>query len=103
MNLFEVFEVKPDGTERRVGTWDDRIEFVKRDGRVVLRRIQNSKTATGTSPISTRSISARSSRSARGRLGHGAIVSDATWDGPGCTARDITTPAGPPASTERIP
>ena len=48
-NLFEVVEVRPDGTERLVGTWDDRVEIVKRDGRSVLRRIQNSKTATGTS------------------------------------------------------
>ena len=102
-NLFEVFEVKPDGTERRVGTWDDRVEIVKRDGRVVLRRIQNSKTATGTS-AHLDEVDQRTLQPIRARYeSNGAIVSDATWDGPRLTARDITTPAGPPASTERIP
>ena len=47
-NLFEVLETQPDGTERLVGTWDDRVEIETRDGREVLRRIQNSKTEKGT-------------------------------------------------------
>ena len=102
-NLFEVFEVKPDGTERRVGTWDDRVEIVKRDGRVVLRRIQNTKTATGTS-AHLDEVDQRTLQPIRARYeSNGAVVSDAAWDGPRLTARDITTPAGPPGSTERIP
>src|SRR5262245_32186618 len=48
-NSFEVFEEKADGTERLVGTWDDRVEIEQRNGRSVLRRIQQSKTAKGTS------------------------------------------------------
>ena len=102
-NLIDVVEVKPDGTDRRVGTWDDRVEIVKRDGRVVLRRIQNSKTATGTS-AHLDEVDQRTLQPIRARYeSNGAIVSDASWDGPRLTARDITTPAGPPGSTERIP
>ena len=102
-NLFDVVEVKPDGTERLVGTWDDRVEIVQRDGRSVLRRIQNTKTATGTSSHLDE-VDQRTLQPIRAKYeSNGAVVSDATWDGPSLTARDITTPVGQPASSERVP
>ncbi len=101
-NLFEVVEVQPDGTERLVGTWDDRVEIVKRDGRNVLRRTQNSKTATGTS-AHLDEVDQKTLQPLRARYeSNGTVVSDAIWDGRRLTARDITTPAGLPA-TERLP
>jgi hypothetical protein len=101
-NLFEVVEVRPDGTERILGTWDDRVEIVKRDGRSILRRIQNSKTATGTS-AHLDEVDRRTLQPLRARYeANGTVVSESTWDGPRLTSRDVTTPAGSPA-TERIP
>jgi hypothetical protein len=101
-NLFEVVEVQPDGTQRIIGTWDDRVEIVKREGRSVLRRIQNSKTATGTS-AHLDEVDQKTLQPLRARYeSNGAVVSDATWEGRRLTARDITTPAGLPA-TERMP
>jgi hypothetical protein len=101
-NLFEVVEVQADGTERTLGTWDDRVEIVKRNGRTVLRRIQHSKTATGTS-AHLDEVDQKTLQPLRARYeSNGTVVSDATWEGPRLTARDITTPAGLPAA-ERIP
>jgi hypothetical protein len=101
-NLFEVFEVQPNGTERLVGTWEDQVEIEKRDGRSVLRRIQRSKTEKGTS-AHLDEVDQRTLQPIRARYeSNGTVLSDATWDGPRLTARDITTPAGLPA-TERIP
>ena len=101
-NLFEVVEVQADGSEKILGTWDDRVEIVKRDGRPVLRRIQNSKTATGTS-AHLDEVDQKTLQPLRARYeANGNVVSDATWDGRRLTARDITTPAGLP-STERVP
>ena len=101
-NLFEVVEVQPDGTQRIMGTWDDRVEIVKREGRSVLRRIQNSKTATGTS-AHLDEVDQKTLQPLRARYeSNGTVVSDATWEGRRLTARDITTPAGLPA-TERMP
>ena len=97
-NLFEVVEVRPDGSERVLGSWDDRVEIVKRDGRSVLRRIQNSKTATGTSAhldeVDTRTLQPIRARYEK----NGSVVSDASWEGRRLTARDITTPAGAAAA-----
>ena len=93
-NLFDVLEVLPDGTERLVGTWDDRVEIVKRDGRSVLRRIQNSKTATGTS-THLDEVDQKTLQPLRARYAaNGTVVSDSTWEGRRLTTRDITTPAG---------
>ena len=93
-NLFEVVEVQADGTERLVGTWDDRVEIVKRDGRSVLRRIQNSKTATGTS-AHLDEVDQKTLQPLRARYAaNGTVVSDSTWEGRRLTTRDITTPAG---------
>jgi hypothetical protein len=101
-NLFEVFETQPDGTERRVGTWDDRVELETRGGREVLRRIQNSKTEKGTS-VHLDEVDRRTLQPIRARYeSNGTVVSDATWDGRRLTARDIITPLGLPAS-ERMP
>lgn len=101
-NLFEVFEAQPDGTERLVGTWEDRVEIVKRDGRPVLRRIQSSRTGNSTS-AHLDEVDQRTLQPIRARYeSNGTAISDATWEGRRLTARDITTPAGLPA-TERIP
>jgi hypothetical protein len=93
-NLFEVVIVQPDGRERVLGSWEDRVEIVKRDGRSILRRIQNSKTATGTSAhldeVDSRTLQPIRARYER----NGSVVSDATWEGRRLAARDITTPAG---------
>ncbi len=101
-NTFEVIEVRADGTERVIGTWDDRVEIVERDGRKVLRRTQRSKTATGSSvhfdEVDRKTLQPLSAR----YESNGTIVSDATWEGPRLTAREVTTPAGLPA-TERVP
>ena len=101
-NLFEVVEVRADGTERIVGTWDDRVEIVKRDERSVLRRIQSSKTATGTS-AHLDEVDQKTLQPLRAQYSaNGAVVSDATWDGARLTAREVTTPAGL-SSAERVP
>jgi hypothetical protein len=101
-NSFEVFEAQADGTEKLVGTWDDRVEVEKRDGRSVLRRIQHSKTANGTS-AHLDEVDQKTLQPIRARYeANGTVMSDASWEGRKLTARDITTPAGLPA-TERIP
>jgi hypothetical protein len=101
-NSFEVFVEEADGSERLLGTWDDRVEIEKRNGRSVLRRIQRSNTATGTSAhldeVDQRTLQPILVRYEK----NGAVVSDAAWDGRKLTARDIATPAGSPA-TEPIP
>jgi hypothetical protein len=101
-NVFDVVEAKPDGTERVVGTWDDRVEIVKSGGRAILRRIQSSKTEKGTSrhldevdQLSLQPIRARYES-------NGEVISDAAWDGRKLTARDITLPAGS-SSSEPLP
>lgn len=101
-NLFELVEVKPDGTERVLGTWDDRVEILKRDGRSVLRRVQNSKTANGSS-VHFDEVDQKTLQPLRARYEtNGVVVSDSTWEGRRLTSRDVTTPAGLP-STERVP
>ena len=101
-NLFEVVEARPDGTERIAGTWDDRVEIVKRDGRTVLRRIQNSRTQAGTS-AHLDEVDQKTLQPLRAQYSsNGAVVSDASWDGPRLSARDITTLAGS-SSAERLP
>src|SRR5262245_42830595 len=101
-NSFEVFEARPDGTERLVGTWDDQVEIEMRNGRSVLRRIQKSRTATGTSGHLDE-VDQKTLQPIRARYeANGTVMSDASWEGRKLTARDITTPAGLPAS-ERIP
>ena len=101
-NLFEVVEVRPDGTERIVGTWDDRVEIVQRDGRSILRRTQSSKTATGTSGHLDE-VDRKTLQPLRARYeANGTVVSDSTWEGRRLTSRDVTTPAGRTAG-DRVP
>ena len=100
-NRFDVVEARPDGTERVLGTWDDRVEIVQRAGRSVLRRIQKSKTTNGSSGHLDE-VDLKTLQPLRARYeSDGVVVSDSTWEGRRLTSRDVTTPAGLPA-TERI-
>lgn len=101
-NLFEMVDVQPDGSERFVGTWEDRVEIVQRDGRSVLRRIQTARTSKSTS-AHLDEVDRRTLEPIRARYeSNGTVLSDATWAGPRLVARDITTPAGMPGA-EPIP
>jgi hypothetical protein len=68
----------------------------------VLRRIQRSKTAKGTSGHLDE-VDQKTLEPIRAQYeSNGEVISDASWNGRRLTARDITTPAASPAG-ERIP
>ncbi len=101
-NLWEMVEVQPDGTEQSVGTWDDRVQIVQRNGRSILRRTQHSKTARGTS-AHLDEVDQKTLQPLLARYeSNGTVLSNATWEGRRLAASELTTPAAMPA-TERLP
>ncbi len=101
-NLWEMFEVGADGAERFVGTWEDQVDIVSREGRPVLRRIQNARVGERTS-AHLDEVDQRTLQPLRARYeSNGRVLADATYEGHRLKALDIVTPVGMSA-TERMP
>jgi len=101
-NQFDMIEMRPDGSERFVGTWDDRVEIEEREGVPILRRIQRSTAGDRTSAHFDE-VDQRTLQPLRARYeSNGIVLADATYQGRRLDARETITPAGLPA-TEPIP